>query len=67
LAERVRAGVASVLDDDRSVTVSVGVAAYSRDGRTASELLSATDAALVRAAAEGGNRVVVGRSETTFA
>jgi len=67
LAERVRAGVASVLDDDRSVTVSVGVAAYSRDGRTASELLSAADAALARAAAEGGNRVVVGRSETTFA
>ncbi|HEY5433131.1 MAG TPA: GGDEF domain-containing protein [Coriobacteriia bacterium] len=66
MAARLRAGVASVLDDDRSVTVSVGVAAYSRDGRTASELLSAADAALVRAAAEGGNRVVVGRSETTF-
>jgi len=67
LAERVRAGVASVLDDDRSATVSVGVAAYSRDGRTASELLSAADAALARAAADGGNRVVVGRSETTYA
>lgn len=67
IAERLRARVASVLDDDRSVTVSVGVATYGRDGRTASELLSAADAALVRAAAEGGNRVVVGRSETTFA
>ena len=66
MAERLRAGVAAALDDDRSVTVSVGVAAYSRDGRTVSELLSAADAALVRAAAEGGNRVVVGRSETTF-
>jgi diguanylate cyclase (GGDEF)-like protein len=61
LAERVRAEVSAILDEDRSVTVSVGVAAYSRDGRTASELLSAADAALVRAAAEGGNRVIIGR------
>jgi diguanylate cyclase (GGDEF)-like protein len=67
IAERLRHGVASVLDDDRSVTVSVGVATFSRDGRTASELLGAADAALVRAAAEGGNRVVVGRADTTFA
>ncbi len=66
MAERLRAGIAAVLDDDRSVTVSVGVAAFSRDGRTPSELLGAADAALVRAAAEGGNRVVVGRTETTF-
>jgi diguanylate cyclase (GGDEF)-like protein len=64
MAERLREGVASVLDDDRSVTVSVGVARFSRDGRTASELLGAADAALVRAAADGGNRVVVGRPET---
>jgi diguanylate cyclase (GGDEF)-like protein len=63
MAERLRAGIASALDDDRSVTVSVGVAGFSRDGRTASELLGAADAALVRAADEGGNRVVVGRSD----
>jgi len=61
LAERIRADVSAILDEDRSVTVSVGVAAFSRDGRTASELLSAADAALVRAAADGGNRVVIGR------
>jgi diguanylate cyclase (GGDEF)-like protein len=63
MAERLREAAASVLDEDRSVTVSVGVARYSRDGRTASELLAAADAALVRAADEGGNRVVVGRPE----
>jgi diguanylate cyclase (GGDEF)-like protein len=62
MAERLRAEIAAALDDDRSVTVSVGVAGYPRDGRTASELLSAADAALVTAAAAGGNRVVVGRS-----
>jgi diguanylate cyclase (GGDEF)-like protein len=63
MAESLRLAVASVLDEDRSVTVSVGVARYSRDGRTASELLAAADAALVRAAGDGGNRVVIGRSE----
>jgi diguanylate cyclase (GGDEF)-like protein len=64
MAERVRATAASARDDDRSVTISVGVAAFPRDGRTASELLSAADAALERAAADGGNRVVAGRSQT---
>jgi diguanylate cyclase (GGDEF)-like protein len=63
MAERLRAEIAAILDEDRSVSVSVGVAGYPRDGRTASELLSAADAALVSAAAEGGNRVVVGRPE----
>jgi len=67
MAEQLRDAIASLLDDDRSVTVSVGVSAFSRDGRTASELLSSADAALVRAAADGGNRVVVGRSETMLA
>jgi diguanylate cyclase (GGDEF)-like protein len=66
MAEQIRAAVASTLDDDRSVTVSVGVASFSRHGRTASELLSSADAALVRAADEGGNRVVVGRAASVF-
>ena len=61
MAERVRSEIAAILDDDRSVTVSVGVAGFPRDGRTASEMMSAPDAALVRAGSEGGNRVVVGR------
>lgn len=61
MAERLRAEIAAILDEDRSVTVSVGVASYPRDGRTASELYSAADAALVQAAAEGGNRIIFGR------
>jgi diguanylate cyclase (GGDEF)-like protein len=61
LAERLRAEIAAINDEDRSVSVSVGVASYPRDGRTAAELLSAADAALVDAAAKGGNRVAVGR------
>jgi len=61
MAERLRAEVAATLDEDRSVSVSVGVSSYPRDGRTAAELLSAADAALVDAASKGGNRVVVGR------
>jgi diguanylate cyclase (GGDEF)-like protein len=64
LAERLRSEVAGLLDDDRSVSVSVGVASYPRDGRTAAELLSAADAALVDAASRGGNRVMVGRPAT---
>lgn len=61
IAERLRALVAELRDEDRSVTVSVGVANFPGDGRTPSELLGAADAALVRAAASGGNRVVFGR------
>ncbi len=61
MAESFRARVADIRDEDRSVTVSVGIAAYPRDGRTSSELLGAADAALVRAAAEGRNRVARGR------
>lgn len=61
MAERLRAMVGEIRDDDRSVTVSVGVATYPADGRTTSELLGAADAALARAYALGGNRVVVGR------
>lgn len=61
IAERLRELVANLRDEDRSVTLSVGVATYPNDGRTPSELLGAADAALARAAATGGNRVVVGR------
>jgi diguanylate cyclase (GGDEF)-like protein len=61
MAELLREEIAAILNDDRSVTVSVGVATFPRDGRTASEMMSAADAALAAAGAEGGNRVVVGR------
>lgn len=62
IAERLRVAVGEIRDDDRSVTVSVGVASYPADGRTTSELLAAADAALAHAYASGGNRVVVGRA-----
>jgi diguanylate cyclase (GGDEF)-like protein len=61
MARRLCAEIAAILDDDRSVTVSVGVAGFPHDGRTASEMMSAADAALAKAAALGGNQVVVGR------
>jgi diguanylate cyclase (GGDEF)-like protein len=57
LAERLRAAVEAVRDEDRSVTVSVGLACYPGDGRTASELISGADAALSAAAEAGGNTV----------
>jgi diguanylate cyclase (GGDEF)-like protein len=57
LAERVRAAVALIRDEDRSVTVSVGVAAYPVDGGTAAELVAAADRALAEAAGSGGDRV----------
>ena len=60
LAERVRAAVAESRDDDRSVTVSVGIATFPRDGATMPELLSAAEAALALAASIGGNRVATG-------
>jgi diguanylate cyclase (GGDEF)-like protein len=63
IARRLCEEIAAILDDDRSVTVSVGVATYPKDGRTASEMMSAADAALVLAAADGGNSVVVGRPQ----
>jgi diguanylate cyclase (GGDEF)-like protein len=61
MAQDVRAFIGSTVDEDRSVTVSVGMATYPTDGRTASELLGAADVALVRAATAGGNRVESGR------
>jgi diguanylate cyclase (GGDEF)-like protein len=64
LAERVRAAVGDARDQDRSVTVSVGVAAYPAHGRTAAELLGAADGALSAAKSAGGNRVASGRGGT---
>jgi diguanylate cyclase (GGDEF)-like protein len=64
LAERVRAAVGDARERDRSVTVSVGVAAYPAHGRTAAELIGSADAALSAAKAAGGNRVSMGRGGT---
>lgn len=62
IAERLRVAVGEIRDEDRSVTVSIGVASYPVHGRTPSELLAAADAALANAYAGGGNRVMVGRA-----
>jgi len=64
VAERIRVAVGEARDQDRSVTVSVGVAAYPAHGRTAAELIGAADAALTAAKSAGGNRVVAGRGGT---
>jgi diguanylate cyclase (GGDEF)-like protein len=64
IAERVRAAAGDVRDQDRSVTVSVGVAAFPVHGRTAAELIGAADGALTAAKSAGGNRVVAGRGGT---
>jgi diguanylate cyclase (GGDEF)-like protein len=61
VAEEVCRRIGAARDDDRSVTVSVGVATYPGDGRAPAELLGAADTALAAAAAAGGNRVAVGR------
>ncbi len=60
-AEGMRVRVGAVRDEDRSVTVSIGVSAYPSDGRTAAELIGAADSALSAAKRAGGNRVVAGR------
>lgn len=64
VAERVRAATGDARDQDRSVTVSVGVAAFPVHGRTAAELIGAADGALTAAKSAGGNRVVAGRGGT---
>ena len=64
VAERVRIATGEVRDQDRSVTVSVGVAAFPAHGRTAAELIGAADSALTAAKSAGGNRVVAGRGGT---
>lgn len=64
IAERVRIAVGDIRDEDRSVTVSVGVAAFPAHGRTAAELMGAADSALSAAKAAGGNRVSAGRGGT---
>ena len=61
VAEEVCRRIGAVRDEDRSVTVSVGIATYPGDGRAPAELVGAADTALAAAAAAGGNRVAVGR------
>jgi diguanylate cyclase (GGDEF)-like protein len=64
VAERVRLAVGDIRDEDRSVTLSVGVAAFPAHGRTAAELIGAADSALSAAKSSGGNGVSIGRGGT---
>jgi diguanylate cyclase (GGDEF)-like protein len=64
IAERLRIAVGDLRDQDRSVTVSVGVAAFPAHGRTAAELIGAADSALSAAKSRGGNSVATGRGGT---
>jgi diguanylate cyclase (GGDEF)-like protein len=64
IAERLRIAVGAIRDEDRSVTVSVGVAAFPSHGRTAAELIGAADSALSTAKSAGGNKVAAGRGGT---
>jgi diguanylate cyclase (GGDEF)-like protein len=62
VAERIRAMVAAVpivaaVDPIRTLTISIGVATYPGNGRSAEQLIEAADAALYRAKRKGKNRV----------
>ena len=58
-AEWIRAGFFEVHGEDEEVTLSLGVAAWPRDGRSALEIIDAADRALYDAKNGGRNRVVV--------
>ncbi len=63
LAERLRAKIGALRVDDMGVTVSVGIAHFPSDGRTAAELMAAADQAVFAAAAAGGNRAASSSEE----
>lgn len=67
VAERLRTAVSglpcTVGNLSLSVTISIGVSHYGRDGRAMTELIEAADAALYRAKTAGRNRVVFATSE----
>jgi diguanylate cyclase (GGDEF)-like protein len=58
-AEWIRAGFVEVHGEDEEVTLSLGVAAWPRDGRSALEIIDAADRALYDAKNGGRNRVAV--------
>jgi len=68
VAEGVRATLRRIprsVERPRPVTVSIGVASFPGDGTTTREILDRADAALYIAKAEGRDRVVAFRMETT--
>ena len=60
MAERVRAGIERSFEGTAvALTLSLGVAQFPEDGRTAEELLNAADRAMYRAKAQGKNQTVL--------
>jgi len=59
LAEQICSAVSSASVEGAGVTASIGVASIPGDGASMGELLDHADAALVCAAEQGGNRVVL--------
>jgi diguanylate cyclase (GGDEF)-like protein len=66
VGERMRAAVEAKINEGerwlQRVTVSIGVATWPEDGRTAEEVLEAADQALYLAKRQGRNRVIASRS-----
>lgn len=61
LAERIRREVELLSSNGTEISVSIGLAAYPRNGTTPDGLVRAADAALYQAKREGKNRIVVAR------
>lgn len=60
-AQSIRAGFSEICDGPRKATLSLGVAAWPRDGDAGEEVLDAADRALYSAKKQGRDRVVVAR------
>jgi diguanylate cyclase (GGDEF)-like protein len=64
VAERIRTRLATEVFDGGAITVSVGVAQFPEDGRTAEALIMSADLALYQAKKKGRDRIVQAGPET---